>query len=114
MACFGYVGVCHPASSGGVLWVYKDGIVSSADYESHCEWSFDPDYPNDCDCSGRVDTIKKVGSIALGPDLSREHVRKVVEDAVEAFPGIKFRVFYCGVLRPGSSMSVQEFWEYTE
>ena len=114
MACFGYVGVCHPAGGGSVMWVYKDGIVSSTDYESHCEWSFDPDYPSRVDCSGRVDTIKKVGSIALGSGLPREHIRKVVEDAIEAFPGIKFRVFYDGDFRPGSSMSVQEFWEDTE
>ena len=115
--CFGYVGVCHPAGAGAIMWAYDDiagRIVSSAEHENHCQWSFSPDFPHDYDCSGRVDPIKKVGSIALGHGLPRGHIRKVVEDAVAEFPGIKFRVFYDGDFRPGSSMSVQEFWEETE
>jgi len=55
---------------------------------------------------GRVDTAKKVGTLAFA-DVDDRLVRRIAEDVIAAFPGIKFWVFR------GDDWGVpmQQFWE---
>ena len=117
----GYGDIGHPAGSNTVLLIHSGGILTqpSDNYSTHCKWRLcDPDYPGSVDCAGRVDTAEKIGSLAIEPDLDLRQARRIVEDALVAFPGIKFRVFTDrvagGVVDRYGSMSVQEFWEATE
>ena len=115
----GYGDIGPPAGPNTVLLIHSDGIKSSTDYAAHHDWrSRGSDWPDIYDCVGRVDIARKVGSLALESGLGRRKARRIVENAIKAFPGVRFRVFpdntAGGTVDLTGSVSVQEFWESTE
>ena len=102
-----YLDICHPAKPGDILWVHlrKDGIEIQAEL-NHSD-------TNRYDCSGRIDPVKKIGSMSFKTSVDRRRARRIAERAIGEFTGIRFMVFfYTDTLRYGTSM--QEFWEATE
>lgn len=57
-------------------------------------------------CNRRVDPGKKVGTIGLDSGLPRAAIKRVVEDVVERFPGVRFTVFH----ESDYGVGLQEFW----
>lgn len=121
-----YLDIGHnPGPHGVLLWTHNGNKVEIREerwQQNHFAWGAS------YDGWGRVDTVENIGSITfdfttsqaeheLGVTLfhdakyneQRLKARKVVRDVVEAFPGVKFRVF-CG----DGNTTVQKFWEDTE
>ena len=47
--------------------------------------------------------------MVIHPDVGRKKARRIAEDTIKAFPGVKFRVHY-----GNSWVPMQQFWEDTE
>lgn len=106
-----YIDICHPAKGQPhvdiVLWVHDGrGIESRSAKGGKGHESF---WKGNFIGSGRVDTAKRVGSLGIAHGTGRREARRIAEDAVAEFPGIRFWVFH------GSDWGVtmQEFWEAT-
>lgn len=106
-----YFDVCHPAD---ILWSHDGNKLESRSAKGGKKEHKDFVWFGDTtvaihDADGRVDTAKGVGILAFAPNIGRRQARRIAEDVVAGFPGIKFWVFY------GSDwgVSMQEFWEAT-
>ena len=114
-----YLDIGHAPGPGVLVWIHN-GKVRTLEASSCDHRCFDQSH-GEYDGYGRVDTMRKVGSITFNFTTStallhdakyskrRRKARKIVQDVVEAFSGVKFRVF-CG----DSNTTVQESWEDTE
>lgn len=106
-----YLDLCHPRKgephTAIVLWIHDGtGIESKSatggrEHDSFWKGTFVG--------SGRVDTVKRVGTLGIAGHADRCTARRIAEDAVAEFPDIRFWVFH------GSDWGVtmQEFWEAT-
>lgn len=114
-----YVDVCHPKKGEShadiVLWSH-DGRGRSLESRSAKGGKGHNDFPElgsdgvgNHGADGRVDTRRKVGTLAFALRVDRRRARRIAEDVVAEFPGIRFWVFR------GSDWGVtmQEFWEAT-
>ena len=105
-----YLDIGHDPS-GALLWVHNGKIETreARFCKTHFNWG------TEYNGWGRVDTAKKIGTITFDftspcDATQRKLARKIVQDVIGAFPGIKFRVYY----GDGNNTTVQEFWEDTE
>ncbi len=115
-----YTDICHPAKGQPhvdiVLWSHSGrGLESKSakggkghnNFKWFAGWGLWT--PGIHEADGRVDTKEKVGTLAFAPEVGRRQARRIAEDAVSKFPGVRFWVFH------GSDWGVtmQEFWEAT-
>ena len=105
-----YFDICHPKkgqSHKDIVLLIHDGTqikFKSAKFgKGHNDFWGGVSHPSD----GRVDTKKKIGELVFSPDISDQLAQKIVEDALIAFPGVKFWIFRNSDL----GVPVQEFWE---
>ena len=108
-----YYDIGHPADQNTILWVHNR-VIKLIKEKQH-PYDGLRALPTELHCSGRVDTAKKIGSISFDLCLSRDQTRRIAEDVIAKFPGIKFYVFYNDgwqAFKNGASM--QKFWEATE
>lgn len=106
-----YFDICHPAKgqphTSTVLWVHNGRAVESRSAKGGKEHN---DFWEGSHIgSGRVDTAKGVGALGLASGIGRRKARKVAEDVIAGFPGIRFWVFHEG----DWGVPMQEFWEAT-
>ena len=99
-----YFDICHDGKTIW-LWVHDgkrlDARRSKRDHEHLWERRRWP-------ATGRVDPGKKVGTIGLdSEELPRAAIKRVVEDVMERFPGVRFTVFH----ESDYGVGLQEFWE---
>lgn len=123
-----YVDVCHPAKgqphTAIVLWSHDGTVLESRSAKggkghNDFEWFAGqrprigsdgmPDRVGIHDADGRVDTRRKVGTLAFAPNIGRRRARRIAEDVIAEFPGVRFWVFH----ESDWGATMQEFWEAT-
>ena len=106
-----YVDICHPAKgqpyTSTILWVHNGRRVESRPAKGGKEHN--DFWEGVYDGSGRVDTAKGVGALGLASGIERRRARRIAEDVIVEFPGIKFWVFY----GEDWGVTMQKFWEAT-
>lgn len=103
----------YPAEPNDILWVHDgcvDAYTLSRNEITAIHSDFWDGYHDSC---GRIDAAAKIGSMRLSADIGRKKARRIVEDVIAAFPGIKFRVLH-GFGYDYRETSMQLFWEATE
>jgi len=104
-----YVDICHPGKGEPhkdiVLWVHDGRRLESRSAKFGKEHNDFWDGTNPAD--GRVDTVRKVGALAFAPDIGDRLARRIAEDAIAEFPGVKFWVFR----GDDWGVTMQRFWE---
>lgn len=105
-----YIDLCHPRKgephTAIVLWIHDGTGIESKSAKGGKEHDsfWDGNFPG----SGRVDAAKKVGTVGI-TDADRRAARRIAEDAVAEFPGVRFWVFH----ESDWGVTMQEFWEAT-
>ena len=118
-----YLDIGHSPGPGVLLWIHNGKVRAWETSTSCCGHSH-----GKYDGAGRVDIVKKIGSITFNFTISgaiaqrrrsvelvaqytehRKKARRIVRDVIKAFTGVKFRVF----IGYGNT-TVQKFWEETE
>jgi len=105
-----YFDVCHPGKGEShaaiVLWIY-DGKIKTRSAKGGKE--HDSFWKGSFLGSGRIDTVKRVGILGIAADAGSRKARRIAEDVIARFPGVRFWVFY------GSDYgaTMQEFWDVT-
>lgn len=107
----------HPDGPGTVLWMH-DGILDSHKLSDNEGQANHIDFWNEnYDSCGRVAANGRIGSMWFSFNIGRKKARRIAEDVIAAFPGVRFRVSHCFGYAPGNcyrDTSVQLFWEATE
>jgi len=106
-----YVDICHPETGEShadiVLFVVIMGEVRTRSAKGGKE--HDSFWKGSFPGSGRVDTANMVGTLGIADDIGRREARRIAEDVIGKFPGVRFWVFHGADW--GATM--QEFWEAT-
>ncbi len=104
-----YFDIGHSLNQNNILWIYDHVIKWGWDKDKEYHYKY---WKQGYTSWGRIDTDKKIGSIILDSEIQQKESRKIVEEVIIEFPGIKFYVFDLCELFGG--ISVQQFWEDTE
>ena len=96
-----------------IIWWHEDGQI--VDFERTED--NDKHRPHEHEASGRVDVDRRVGSVVFREDLeegfSSAYLKKrILNDLVSKYVGIKFTVFAPGGF--GSGYPLSEYWEMIE
>lgn len=118
-----YVDICHPKKGQShvdiVLWSHDGSTLESRSAKGgngHEDFKWFPgrfregrplDGAGIHDADGRVDTKGKVGTLAFAPDIGRGLARRIAEDVIAEFPGVRFWVFH----ESDWGVTMQKFWE---
>lgn len=98
----GYLGIGHSCDYSVYVWHYYRKLV----YRRSCRKGHNSSKAH---ASGRIDPVKKEGSIAFSLGVTISLQKHIINTLIEAFPGVSFFVFPCYA---SNGVRLSEYYEH--